>query len=210
MHGSPDPRTVYKPPRIEPNTMRRTLSALALAALAAVPSVHAAAVKYAIDPVHSYVLFSVVHLGASTNHGRFDKLSGTVIFDDADPAKSQIDITVDAASVNTGIPKRDDHLRSPDFFNARQFPTITFKSTAVKKLDAKRFEATGNLTLNGVTKVVSVPFNLIGTGKNMDGKEVIGADAQLTIKRSDYNVKALVGPVSDEVRLTISIEGIKG
>src|SRR5512143_3957946 len=130
---------------------------LAVATLAvAPPRAQAKAEGYKVDPVHSFVLFRVKHLNMGYIHGRFDDMAGSFDLDDENPAGSSVQMVVQAISVDTGTAKRDTDLRGPDFFNVAQFPTISFKSTAVKKVDDTHFEVTGDLTLHGVTKSVTV------------------------------------------------------
>jgi polyisoprenoid-binding protein YceI len=109
-------------------------------------SIQAQAVTYRIDPVHSFIIFRVKHLNTGFAYGRFNTFSGTFVVDERNPANSSIELEIDANSVDTGNSQRDDHLRNPDFFNARQFPKITFKSTRVRKLNDTTVEVQGNLT----------------------------------------------------------------
>ncbi|GIW22688.1 MAG: hypothetical protein KatS3mg068_1695 [Candidatus Sericytochromatia bacterium] len=165
---------------------------------------------YDIDMYHSSVLFKISHLGASNYYGRFNDVSGTVVFDEKNPSKSSVDITVKVDSVDTNSKKRDDHLKSPDFFNSKQFPVITFKSKKVEKVNDKTFKVTGNLTIHGVTKEVSFNFNKTGEGKNPKGQKVVGGETTFTIKRSDFGMNYMQGPgmLGDEVTLILSFEGV--
>jgi len=187
----------------------RTLNGLA--ALAAVfcfgvPALPAAE-THTIDTTHSTVLFKVKHLGTSNSYGRFNDIAGTIVDDDKDSSKGSIDITVKVESIDTGNEKRDQHLKSPDFFAAKQFPTITFKSKSVKALPDGGFEASGQLTLHGVTRDLKVKVEKTGTGKAMrgDGK-LTGFEAKFTIKRSDFDMKFMIGGIGDEVELTVAVE----
>lgn len=166
---------------------------------------------YDIDPVHSTVLASVVHFGASTNWVRFNGPTGTVTVNEADPSKSTIALEIKAESLDTANEKRDQHLKSPDFLNAKEFPVISFKSTAVKKTGDKTFEVTGNLTAHGVTKPVTATFNAIGTGKGAKGETRAGADATLTIKRADFGIGPTfpAAAISEDIVLHVSLEAIK-
>jgi polyisoprenoid-binding protein YceI len=167
---------------------------------------HAAPEAYQVDPVHSAILFRTKHLNVSHVYGRFDQFSGTITIDEANPAASSVRIEVDAKSLNTGNPKRDDHLRSPDFFGVVQFPKITFASTAVKK-DGDVYEVTGDLALHGVTKSVTVKMQQLGKGPGMKpGTTLVGFEGVLEIKRSDYGMNFMLNGVSDDVRLTLAFE----
>lgn len=168
-----------------------------------------AAETYKVDPVHSSFLFRVKHFNAGYFYGRFNEATGTVVIDEANPAKSSVEIQVKVESIDTNDVKRDQHLKSPDFFNAKQFPTITFKSKQVKPSGKDTYEVTGDLTLHGVTRTVTAKVTRTGGGKDPFGKFRIGFETVFTIKRSDFGMKFMLGPVSDEIRLIVSIEGIR-
>lgn len=192
----------------------KTAHALVLASsLLAASSADALAGEWEIDPVHSAVQFSVRHMMVSTVRGRFEKVSGTVSLDEQDPTRSAIDITIDATSINTHESKRDAHLKSADFFDVATYPTITFKSTRIEKAGSGKLKATGNLTMRGVTKAVT----LLVTGptaavKNPWGQRVRGASATGKLDRRQWGLtwnKALeVGGVlvGDTVNLQIDVE----
>lgn len=167
----------------------------------------AAKVTYTVDTSHSSVAFRIMWMGTAPFWGRFDVVSGTLTGEEGKPESLAVNIEVKADSVNTGNDKREQHLTSPDFFNAKQFPSITFKSTSVKAIDADSFEMTGDLTLNGTTKTITFPFEKTGEGKGRSGKAIVGAEATMTIKRSDfgmtYGVEA--GALSDEVRIIVAL-----
>lgn len=169
-----------------------------------------AAESYDIDAYHSSVLFKVNHMGAANFYGRFNDVSGEVTFDDKNPAKSSVNITVNADSVDTNVKKRDDHLRSPDFFNSKQFPTITFKSKKVEKVNDKAFKVTGDLSLHGVTKTVSFTFNKTGEGKNPKGQKIVGGETSFNLKRSDFGMDYMQGPgmLGNDITLILSFEGV--
>ncbi len=180
---------------------------LPLLAPSAVPAPAPAAKTYKIDPVHSSALFRIKHNNASYFHGRFTDISGTVVYDEANPAGSSVEVTIKAESVDTGNGKRNDHLKSPDFFNAAEIPVLSFKSKGVKKGSAKEeLEVTGDLTIHGVTKPLTAKVAHTGTGKGQGG-EVAGFETVFTIKRTDFGMKYMVGPLGDEVQVTISLEG---
>ena len=149
----------------------RLFLALALAGVWAAP---ARAEKFTVDTGHSTVLFRIMHMGTSYSWGRFDKITGTVDLDEKDPAKNAFDITIATGSVNTGIAKRDQHLLGPDFFNAAQFPEITFKSDSVRAKPNDTYEVVGKLTLHGVTRPLTVTLKKVGTGKSPAGDQIVG------------------------------------
>lgn len=165
---------------------------------------------YSLDTAHSYVIFEIKHMGTSNSYGMFHEPSGTLTLG-ADPAGSSVEIIVPAAKVDTGNQQRDTHLRSPDFFSVKEFPTITFKSSSFKPAGDKAFDVTGDLTLHGVTKPVTARLEIIGTGKGMQGESLVGAETKFTIKRSDWGMKTYVkeGAIGDDVTLTVAIEGHK-
>jgi polyisoprenoid-binding protein YceI len=183
-------------------------TALAMMALCgSLPAI--AADTYDIDPVHSAFLFKVSHLGVSYSYGRFNESSGAFTLDADDPANNRIEIEVKTGSIDTNNEKRDNHLRSPDFFNTAEYPTMTFKSTSFKKVDDSRFEVTGDLTIHGVTKSVSVTAELVGIAADPKGDTRAGLQTVFTIDRTDYGMDQMVGPVGAEVELTISLEGVR-
>jgi polyisoprenoid-binding protein YceI len=164
-----------------------------------------AADAYKLDPVHSTVIFRVNHLGTSWVYGRFDEVSGTFTVDEKAP---EFDITVNADSVDTNNKQRDTHLKSADFFSVKEFPTLTFKSTSATSTGDKKFDVTGDLTLHGVTKSITVPMEFVGAADTKAGPRA-GYEAHLTVKRSDYGMDKMVGMVGDEIHVTVSFEGVK-
>jgi polyisoprenoid-binding protein YceI len=188
--------------------MKKNIVALLFAA--ALSNSQAAVATYKVDPVHSYVVMKILHGGVSNNYGTFGDIAGVVKFDDADPTKSSVEFTIKADTINTNNAKRDQHLKSPDFLNAKQFPVITFKSTAVKKLDDKNYEITGDLALRGTTKSLTTKFNIIGFGKNYEGVDTAGGETVFTIKRSEFgSTYGNNGGVGDDVTVTVAVEGVK-
>lgn len=169
----------------------------------------AAADDYTIDAAHTGAVFHINHLGVSHTHGRFNDISGTLSIDEKDPTKNQIKVVIKADSIDTNNKKRDDHLRSPDFFNAKQFPTLEFTSKSWKKTGDKTFDVTGTFTLHGVSKEITVPVTKIGEGKDPWGGYRIGYDAKFTIKRGDYGINFMPDGLGAEVPITVSIEAIK-
>lgn len=186
---------------------------LAVLLTASLPlAAQAAAESYTIDPMHTYPHFTINHLGFSTMHGRFDKTSGKVMLDRA-AKKGSVDMSIETASVDTGFAKRDEHLKSPDFFNAAEFPAITFKSDAMKFKGDVPSSVEGNLTLNGVTKPVTLAINAFNCAPDpMDPakkKFKCGADAHTQIKRSDFGMKTFLPAVGDDIKLEFEIEAYR-
>jgi polyisoprenoid-binding protein YceI len=164
--------------------------------------------EYTIDPMHAGVNFKISHLGLSWIHGRFDEFSGRFSVDRQDPANCSFELTINANSIDTSNRKRDDHLRSPDFFNVKQFPALTFKSTAVQPIK-DGYEVTGDLTMHGVTRPVT--FKLAG-GQSAEfppGVHRTGFSAEFVIKRSEFGIAKSVDAIGDNVYAEISFEGIK-
>lgn len=153
------------------------------------------------DTVHSFVLFKTKHLGVSSAFGRFNAFTVSVGANADGSEISSVEFAVKANSVDTGNAGRDKHIQSPDFLNAKQFEDITFKSTAVKG-----DEVTGDLTLHGVTKPVTAKLVKVGAGKGMKGEDLVGWETTFTVKRSDFGMTNMVGPVGDEVTLTVATE----
>ncbi len=165
---------------------------------------------YPLDPAHSFVLFRTTHAGASYTWGRFLKVNGAMKLGDR-AEDSRVDVNVDAASVFTGVRKRDEHLRGPDFLDAARFPRITFRSKEIHLLEGGRVRVRGELTLHGVTKPFDIEGRFIGRGRHpMDPNiELVGFHAEFDIRRSDFGMNQLVGPAGDLVRLYVSLEGAR-
>jgi polyisoprenoid-binding protein YceI len=187
----------------------RALKYLALAGLLGVAiSAQAAPVTYKLDPGHTMVLFSWNHFGYSNPTADFGLGEGTVVFDEQNPAKSSVDVTLPLASLDTHVPALDKHLKEADFFDADKYPTVTFKSTKVQPLGGHKFNVTGDLTVHGVTKTVVLAATLNKVGPHpMSKAQAIGFDATASIKRSDFGVGAYVPKVSDEISIRITTEG---
>jgi polyisoprenoid-binding protein YceI len=164
---------------------------------------------YKIDPDHSAILVKVQHMGAGYVWGRFNSLSGNVTLAADDPARSSISIEINADSIDTRQEKRDQHLRSPDFFNVKEFPTITYKSTSVSKMDDKTYQVTGDITLHGVTRPLITQVKFTGSGKGMQGEERAGAETSFTLKRSEFGITFMPGAVGDDVLVVMNLEGIR-
>lgn len=168
----------------------------------------AIAETYKVDPVHSSIVFRIGHLNVSHVYGRFNGATGIIEFDPAAGDKTSLDVQVESRNIDTANPQRDKHLRSADFFDVEKFPVISFKSTSAKPAAQGAYEVTGDLTLNGVTKPVTVTLKNTGTGQDPQGKTRIGFETQFTINRTEYGMKTFPG-VADEVQLLIALEAIK-
>jgi polyisoprenoid-binding protein YceI len=179
-------------------------AALALVFLLGLAGPASAAEQYKIDPAHTSIYFRVSHFGLSEVYGRFNEFKGDFTLGE----KPRFRLAVRAESIDTGIEKRDEHLRGPDFFNVKQYPVISFESQSVER-KGERFHVTGNLTLHGVTKQVTLELEKNGEGEGPQGKYRAGFSTKHTLKRSGYGMDYMVGPVGDEVTLMISFEGIR-
>jgi polyisoprenoid-binding protein YceI len=170
--------------------------------------------KWIVDPDHSVAAFTVRHMMVSNVHGQFNKIAGTIEFDPADIARSSFEAEIDAEGIWTGIQKRDEHLRSPDFFDVAKYPKILFRSANVDPSGGNRFRLTGNLTMHGVTRPVVFDAEYLGPVKGTEEGEIcIGFAASTTINREDYNITWNVAllekggvVVGSEVRITLDIE----
>jgi polyisoprenoid-binding protein YceI len=151
----------------------------------------------------------------STVRGEFGKMSGTILFDGSNYATIQAEATIEVASINTREPKRDDHLRSADFFDAGTYPKITFKSKRVEKISGNKFSLVGDLTMRSVTKEVTLNVEASPIVKGMNGESRIGAQATTRVNRQDYGIKwnksldAGGVVVGDEVQITLDLEIMK-
>jgi polyisoprenoid-binding protein YceI len=186
--------------------------AILLAVLAAPLLASAQTSTWEIDPSHSHASFTVRHMLVTNVRGEFQKMTGQLVLDEADVTKSTVEVSIDANTINTREPKRDEHLRSPDFFNVAKNPTLSFKSTRVEKVGEGKLKVTGNLTMNGVTR--SVAFDVMGPTApvaNPWGKIVRGVAASTTVSRKDFgllwNKVVEAGPVvGDEVKVELEFE----
>ncbi len=167
----------------------------------------AAAQKYDIDQNHTKLTFSWDHLGFSRPSAALEKFSGDFQFDAADPTKSSISVTFPLEGLHTGVAKLDEDLKSPGFFDAAQYPDITFKSTKVEKVGADGLKITGDLTVHGVTKPVVLNGKVNKIGDNPMGKgPSAGFEADATLKRSDFGIGKLVPAVSDEIKVHVTLD----
>ena len=191
--------------------MKFIRTSLVLTVFAALPLLAQPATEtFAVDKNHSTAMFKVRHMMANVV-GQFRDFTADVNIDRANPAQSSVDFTIQATSIDTGNPNRDNHLRSPDFFDVAKFPTITFKSTAVTPKSKNDFAVTGDLTMHGITKRVTLPVTFLGFAKTAKGEKA-GFEIETTINRKDYEVLwnrnldeggLLLG---DDVKVTINLE----
>ena len=188
------------------------ITAAALAALGAIASAAdaEAAESYAIDPQHSNIAFLVDHQGFSRMLGQFQEFSGTFVLDKEAVENSSVNVTIMTASVDTDYGDRDEHLRSPDFFNAAEFPDMTFVSREVHKTSDNTAQIVGDLTLLGTTKSVTLEASFYAEGQDQFSDAYrAGFSARGTVKRSDFGMNYGIPAVGDEIALMIEIEGIR-
>ncbi|MCA9188707.1 MAG: YceI family protein [Pirellulaceae bacterium] len=163
---------------------------------------------YGLDPTHTAVSFQVSHLGISWTHGRFNQVEGQFSIDPANPADAMFAMAINADSIDTGNQQRDDHLRSPDYFNTKQFPTISFKSTKAEKVE-EGIQVTGDMTMHGQTKAITFLLKGGKTATFPQGVERMGFSTSLKIKRSDFGMSNMLEAIGDEIFIGISFEGVK-
>jgi polyisoprenoid-binding protein YceI len=192
----------------------RTMKVLALAALLGASfAAQAAPVTYKLDPGHTMVLFSWNHFGFSNPTANLGISEGTLVYDEAQPGNSSVEVTMPLANLDTHVSALDEHLKKPDFLDADKYPVATFKSSKVEPLGNGKFKVTGDLTVHGVTKAVVLDATLNKAGMQpMLKVPAVGFDATGTIKRSDFGVGAYAPNVSDElqIRITTEAEADKG
>lgn len=192
--------------------MRRLTTALLLscAVMAATPVL---AADYQVDKegAHAFVQFRVKHLGYSWLYGRFNDFDGRFTFDEKDPSKNKVSIELNTASVDSNHARRDKHLRSADFLDVEKYPKASFVSTAYKATGEKTADLTGDLTLHGVTKPITIQVEHIGGGTDPWGGYRQGFQGRTTIKPAEWGIPMVekLGPASEEVELILSIEGIR-
>lgn len=187
------------------------LAAIAATPLLAQTPAAPATEAWSIDKAHSMAQFKVRHMMANVV-GQFRDFDASITIDRATPANSSVEFTIQATSIDTGNTNRDDHLRTADFFDVAKFPTITFKSTSIKEKSKNEFDVTGDLTLHGVTKRITLPVSFLGFGKDGRGNEKGGFEIETTLNRKDYGVVwnrnldeggVLLG---DDVKISINLE----
>jgi polyisoprenoid-binding protein YceI len=186
---------------------RRILMALVLGTLAAVAPALAATDSFEFDKAHSLMGFRVRHILTKVE-GRFKTFDGTIWIDRQNPAASRVEITIQAASIDTANENRDNDLRSPNYFDVTQYPTITFKSTKIEPKGKDLYEVTGDFSMHGVTKTIRVPVKHLGFGK-MGKMEKAGFEVALPVNRKDYGIRSGSPVVGDEVEINIQVEANK-
>ena len=187
----------------------RHLGMVVLVLFSTAASTARAADAYAVDPVHSSISFMISHQGISNIHGRFNDFSGKFEIDKADPSKSTFALAIKVDTIDTNNAKRDEHLRAPDYFNVKQFPTMTFQSKTVKAVEGG-YEVTGDLTLMGVTKPVM--FTMKGGDKEVDfpkGVKRVGFVGSAVIKRSEFGMKTALGALGDDVHMYFGLQATR-
>ena len=182
---------------------------------ASVPALTELTGTYTLDPAHTRIGFVARHAMVTKVRGSFDEFAGTAVLDGANPASSRVEVTIEAASIDTRNAQRDEHLRGNDFLAMQEYPKITFASTGVRQAGETTFEVTGDLTIKGVTNEITIPFEFEGAAKDPFGNERVGFEGSVTINRRDYGVTwnaALEGGgvlVSDKVTLEFEISAVK-
>jgi polyisoprenoid-binding protein YceI len=170
---------------------------------------------WTLDPAHTLVEFSGKHMMFTTVKGHFKNVTGAITLDEANPSNSSVEVEIDANSLYSGVDYRDDHLRSGDFLDVENFPTLTFKSTRVEVEGAARAKVYGDLTIRNVTREVVLDTELTGRGKNPMGTETVGFEARTTINRKDFeltwNMALETGGwlVGDTVKIELAVEAHK-
>ena len=179
------------------------------AALLLAGNAFAAPVSYKIDANHTDVIAEWNHFGFSHPTARFGQVDGVIVYDAAHVGQSSVKVTIPLSGINSGVAKLDEHLRSSDFFDAEQFPTITFNSTRTEAAGDNKLRVAGDLTVHGVTRPVVLDVTLNKAGEHPNGKRAaIGFDASTTIKRSDFGIDKYVPNVSDEITIRITTEAM--
>ncbi len=164
--------------------------------------------NYAIDPAHTAVNFKIAHMGLSWTYGRFNDVSGKFTIDPEAPGKTTFALSIKPESIDTGNAKRDEHLRSPDFLNAKQFATIGFSGARVKPIEGG-YEVQGDFTLHGVTKPIAFVLKGGKTAEFPPGMQRTGFSTELVLRRSDFGMDKMLEAVGDEIKVAISFEGVK-
>jgi polyisoprenoid-binding protein YceI len=189
--------------------LKKTVLALgAVSMLSASVMANAADYKFDKEGQHAFVQFRIQHLGYSWLYGTFKDFDGSFTFDEANPAADKVSVTLNTASLDTNHAERDKHILSADYLNSAKFPQATFTSTAVKK-DGKDYKITGDLTLNGVTKLITLDAKLMGEGKDPWGGYRAGFEASGNIVLKEFNISKDLGPASQTAELIISVEGVR-
>ncbi len=165
-----------------------------------------AAESYKLDPTHTAITWHISHFDFSRPSGKFMNVDGVISLDQQAPEKSSVNVTIPVSEINTGVAKLDEHLKSKDFFDVEAFPTAKFESTEVKMGENNTAKVTGNLTLHGVTKPVTLDVKLNKVAENMMKKQTAGFTATTTLKRSDFGISAYLPGLGDDVTIDIESE----
>lgn len=183
--------------------------ALAAAMSLAATTAFAAPATYTLDPAHTQVVLQWNHFGFSNPTAQFGSVEGTLHYDQADPTKSSVEVSIKVDSINSNVAKFNDHLKAEDFFDAKQFPLATFKSTKVEKGAKDHLKVTGDLTIHGVTKPTTLDVKVNKVGDHpMAGAPAVGFDAKTMIKRSEFGIGKYAPNVSDDVKVAITVEAV--
>jgi polyisoprenoid-binding protein YceI len=170
---------------------------------------------WGFDPAHTSIEFKTKHMMVTTVKGQFNEVTGQILGDIEDPTNAEIDVEIQAASIDTRNEQRDAHLRSPDFLDAETYPTITYKSTRIERVGNEKFKVYGNLTIRGVTREIDLDATVNGHGRTPFGTEVVGVSCEGTLNRKDFgltwNVALETGGwlVGDTLKLDLEIEAVK-
>lgn len=194
------------------NIRRSILAAVGLATLTLLPVGQISAQSYLLDSSHTSVVFSVSHMNLSYTYGIFREVQGSYYLDRANPTNCWFRLTIQAKSIDTNNSTRDEHLTGTDFFNVAQFPTISFESTSVGRVNTQsgvKYQVTGNLTMHGVTRQITIPLELLAEGPGPRGNPRTGFLSQFTLKRGDWEMKNLPQFVGDPISVTVSFEGVQ-
>lgn len=190
--------------------MKKTFAGIVLGSLVALSgSLHAADYVIDRDGAHAFINFKISHLGFSWLYGRFNDFDGTFSWDADKPEASQVQVTIDTASVDSNHAERDKHLRSDDFLNVEAHPQATFRSTGVQMTGDDTAMVSGELTLNGVTNPVVLDARFMGEGEDPWGNYRAGFEGKTRLTLRDYNINYDLGPAAREVELILTIEGIR-
>lgn len=184
------------------------LSVVILGLIASAGSI-ARADSYNVDPVHSTTIFRIHHFNAGYVYGFIAGPTGTFTYDPNDASTLAFTVSASLDNLDTSNSRRDDDLKGPDWFNAKQFPTLDFKSTSATKTGDNTYSVTGDLTIHGVTKSITVTMTMTGSGQGMQGETRTGFETTFTIQRADFDMAAMPGGVGPDVRIIVALEGIK-
>ncbi|WOA31265.1 YceI family protein [Alloalcanivorax xenomutans] len=185
------------------------MSALMLSSAALAADKPAGAYHFDTEGQHQFIMFKISHLGYSWLYGRFNDFDGAFTVDADNPENSTVEATIQTASLDSNHAERDKHLRSADFLDVSKYPTATFKSTGIEKTGDDSARITGDFTLHGVTKPVTLDAKLIGYGDDPWGGYRMGLEASTTLKLADFGITTNLGPASETVEIIISVEGVR-